>query len=96
MKNDEGSAVGLVTADPSRRSGYEMDRLRTLVGYSLAHRGAELLAQHLQCDLSIVPEVASDIHDGHDALADLALDLVSFAQRRRQLPGFMHRRSYDL
>ena len=50
-----------------------------------AERGGELGMQHLERDGPVVLEVADEIHRGHAAAPELALERVAVAQRRLQL-----------
>ena len=52
-----------------------------------ADGGGELLAQHLDRDVAIVPHVAREVHGGHAAAPELALDLVAARERRRESLG---------
>ena len=51
-----------------------------------AEHGPELRLQHFERDAPVVPQIAREIHDGHTAATDLALDDVAAAERRGQLP----------
>ena len=43
-----------------------------------------LRLQNLEGDLAVVPDVVGQVHGGHAALAQLALDAVAVGQRRAQ------------
>ncbi len=47
----------------------------------------ELLAQHLDRDAAVVLHVACEVHGGHAAAAELALDLVAAFERLRESLG---------
>jgi hypothetical protein len=55
--------------------------------------GAELRAEELECDVSVVANVAREIHRRHAAAADLALDVVApgecGTQRDRDAHGML-------
>jgi hypothetical protein len=46
----------------------------------LAQGGRELLAQELDGDLAVVPKVVGEVHGGHSARTELALDAVAVSQ----------------
>ena len=51
----------------------------------LAEGGRDLRSEYLERDLSVVPEVMSQVHSGHATLAELSLDAVAVGQRNLQL-----------
>ena len=50
---------------------------------SVPSDGGELRAQHLDGDLAVVLQVLGEVHRGHAALAQLALDAVAVGQSGR-------------
>jgi hypothetical protein len=57
-----------------------------------AERGGELGAQDLERHGPIVPEVAGEIHGGHAAAAELALDAIAIGQGGREEVGRLGQR----
>ena len=49
-----------------------------------AERGGDLGAEHLDGDGAAVPEIAREVHGGHAAVSQLALEGVAVGQRRAQ------------
>src|SRR5829696_6103222 len=56
--------------------------------------GTELRIDHLERDVPRVPDVAGEIHGGHTAASDLAIDRVAAGERGAQLGGIVHARNY--
>ncbi len=63
------------------KPGGELDLALEPLG---AERGGELGVQHLERHRAVVPEVVGEVHRGHAAPAELALDPVSPGQMRLQ------------
>jgi hypothetical protein len=54
----------------------------------------ELLTQHLDRDPAAMPQVPREVHSGHAAASDLALDLIALRKCGRESPGERWRRGY--
>ena len=63
-------------------SGGELDLAEEPVG---ADRGREVRPEDLQGDLAVVAEVLGEEHDGHAALAELALEAVAAGETAFEL-----------
>ena len=50
-----------------------------------AHGGHQVLAEHLERDRPSVPAVPRQVHGGHAALAQLAIELVTLAEDRAEV-----------
>ena len=50
-----------------------------------AERRRDLRLEHLERDLPVVPEIVSQVHRGHAALAECSLDMVAVGQCSLQL-----------
>ena len=61
-----------------------------------AERRREIRLEHLERDISVVPQVVSDIHRGHAALAELPLDAVAVGECGLQLLEVRRERQGDV